>query len=131
MTKKRNDTHSTEFGLWLREQKALDSSLGFTATNIDYIWMNYKTGHWMIIEEKRYGSGLSHPQKRIFNTLHNAAKAAAHVYKGKSFSKYKGFHVIVFEKTSAQDGRIFLDKKEIDKQKLIDFLSFDENFLSE
>jgi len=56
MTRKRNDSHSTEFGLWLREQNEIDSSLGYLATNIDFMWTNYKTGQWMILEEKRYES---------------------------------------------------------------------------
>jgi hypothetical protein len=43
MTRKRYDNHSTEFGLWLREQEELKSSLGFVATNLDFIWSNYKT----------------------------------------------------------------------------------------
>ena len=43
MTQKRRDDHSTEFGLWLREQDDLDSKKGYIATNIDYVWINYKS----------------------------------------------------------------------------------------
>jgi len=53
MTKRRNDSHSTEYGLWLRDEPSIDSSLGYVATNIDYIWRNYKTGDWMIQEGKK------------------------------------------------------------------------------
>lgn len=54
MIKRWFDKNSTEFGLWLREEKEIDSSLGFIATNLDYVWCNYKNGLWMIIEEKRF-----------------------------------------------------------------------------
>jgi len=53
MTKPRFDDKSTEFGLWLRNQKEIDSGLGYITSNLDYIWRNYNTGDWMLIEEKR------------------------------------------------------------------------------
>ena len=60
MTRQRNDSHSTEFGIWLRVQPQIDSSLGFLASNIDYCWTNYKTGEWMFIEEKRYNTAIKY-----------------------------------------------------------------------
>lgn len=114
MTRKRNDTHSTEFGLWLREQKEISSEVGFIATNLDYIWSNYKTKEWMLIEEKRYKAKRTFVQCNLFSVLHNSIKD----------SKYKGFHVIQFEKTSPQNGKIYLDGKLISKQNLIKFLQF-------
>jgi hypothetical protein len=117
MTKKRNDNHSTEFGLWLREQEKIDSSLGFVTTNIDYIWENYKTGDWMLLEEKRFMGDCPFSQKSQFKRL--ADKLAFLADK-----KYKGFHLIQFEKTNPEDGKIFLDRKQITKEKLILFLQF-------
>lgn len=118
MTQARRDTHSTEFGLWLREQKEIDSALGFVASNIDYMWSNYKTGDWMLVEEKRHGQEPKYYQQQLFNKLDNAGKSDRH---------YKGFHLVVFENTSPSDGRIWLDKKEISKEQLIKFLRF-ENY---
>lgn len=115
MTKKRYDDHSTEFGLWLRNQKELDSKLGFIVTNLDYIYRNYKTGHFMLIEEKRYGKEPLLYQKQTFEIIHKLCQ---------NHPKYRGFHLIVFENTSPEDGKIYLDNKEISKQELIDFLSF-------
>lgn len=114
MTKKRNDKHSTEFGLWLRDQKEIDSSLGYTTTNIDYLWRNYNTGEWMLIEEKRYSTRPDWSQGVSFETIHSAIKS----------EKYKGFHLIVFEKTNPDDGVIWLDGVNISKEKLLDFLQF-------
>ncbi|MBU0777801.1 hypothetical protein KKH23_07190 [Patescibacteria group bacterium] len=115
MTRKRYDAHSTEFGLWLREQTEIDSSLGFIATNIDYIWMNYKNGKFMFIEEKRYGSKPAFWQEKLFRMMHEA-------FKGKE--NYYGFNLIVFENTNPEDGKMYLNNKEISKNDLIRFLTF-------
>lgn len=117
MTRQRNDAHSTEFGLWLREQKEIDSHLGYVATNLDYVWANYKDKNWMLIEEKRYNSEPTYAQIQLFKKIHSACK---------SDQTYKGLHLLVFEKTSPDDGRIFLDRKEITKDQLIRFLRFEE-----
>jgi len=113
MTKQRFDKHSTEFGLWVRIPEELDSKKGFVATNIDFFWKNWITGKFMIIEEKRYMSEPAKFQHYIFQQLHNAFK---------NDSNYLGFHLLQFEKTSPEDGRIYWDKKEITKEKLIELL---------
>ena len=114
MTRKRDDKYSTQFGLWLREQKAIDSKLGFRATDLDYLWDNYLTGEWMLIEEKRRMHEITYPQREQFKKLHKAI----------SDEKYKGFHLLQFEKESPEDGMIFLNKVEITKEELIKFLRF-------
>lgn len=115
MTQKRRDNHSTEFGLWLRDQKEIDSKLGYIATNIDYVWRNYKTDQWMFIEEKRHGEQPKFYQQKIFDILS---------WCGRHHPKYCGFHVLVFENTSPDDGNIFLNGKEISREELLQFLQF-------
>lgn len=114
-TRKRFDQHSTEFGLWLRNQQEIDSSLGFIATNLDYIWHNYKTGDWMLLEEKRHGGNIKLWQNQLFNKLDRLCKVDSH---------YKGFHKIVFENTSPEDGEIRLDGDVITKSELLEFLQY-------
>jgi hypothetical protein len=113
MTQKRRDTHSTEFGLWLREQKEIDSSHGYITTNVDYVWQNHKTGQWMFIEEKRYGQQPKFYQKKIFEILS---------WCGKFHPKFFGFHVLVFENTNPNDGGMFLDGNKINSEQLLRFL---------
>lgn len=115
MTRQRDDSHSTEFGLWLRNQSEIDSGLGFVTTNLDYIWANYKTGDWMLIEEKRHGSLLHLYQKQLFNKLD---KLCQHD------KLYHGFHTLVFQNTSPDDGAIWLDNKVVTKEQLLEFLQF-------
>jgi hypothetical protein len=115
MTRKRNDSHSTEFGLWLRDQPDIDSKFGYTATNLDYIWSNYnKPGLWMLIEEKRHNTRMTYAQEQQFKVLDNAVCDVC----------YRGFHLIVFEHTSPDDGCIYLDRKQISTEDLITFLQF-------
>jgi hypothetical protein len=118
MTRKRNDNHGTEFGLWLRNQKPIDSKKGFVTSDLDYIWNNYKSDLWMLIEEKRYNSKMTYSQKQLFSILDGIAK---------NDNKYKGFHLIVFEKTNPVDGKIKLDGKNINTLDLINFLKFKQS----
>ena len=115
MTRKRNDSHSTEFGLWLREQAEIESRLGFVATNIDFVWSNYKTGQWMLLEEKRFNKRPTYCQRKLFEQLDCAVG---------DDPTYCGFHMIIFEKTSPTDGKIWIDGNEVDRHRLIQFLLF-------
>lgn len=121
MTRPRYDNHSTEFGLWLRTVPELDSGSGFIATNLDYVWTNYNTGHWMLIEEKRFMGAMKLWQKSVFKALHQAAK---------SDPKYCGFAFIQFENTSPDDGKTYWNGREISSQELVSRLSnFDKAYL--
>jgi len=115
MTKQRFDDKSTEFGIWLRQQKEIDSNLGFVATNLDYVWTNYKTGKWMLIEEKRYSSQVKFYQENIFKVLDKACR---------NDINYCGFHKIIFQNTNPDDGLIWLDGIDITKEQLVDFLCY-------
>jgi len=116
MTQRRRDDHSTEFGLWLRDQPEIDSKLGYIATNIDYVWENYKTADWMIIEEKRYGRQPKFYQQSIFNILN---------WCGEHHPYFHGVHILVFENTNPEDGKIFWDGKQITKVELLKVLEFE------
>lgn len=123
MTRPRFDDQSTEFGLWLRRRSELDSSLGYIASNLDFIWMNYRTGLWMMIEEKRYQdtpekrrNALSKhcrkakAQRTVFEKIHSAAQHDP---------TYLGFHFVQFEKSCPEEGRIWWNRDEITKDKLV------------
>lgn len=126
MTRPRHDSHSTEFGLWLRDQDALDSKRSkFVATNLDYIWENYGSGLWMLIEEKRYGAPLTWSQSRQFERLDDLCSMIDR--------KYKGFHVVRFACTSPEDGAIWIDHEQVERDYLVSFLRFElpaERYLS-
>jgi len=111
------DSHGTQFGRWLREQPEIDSDKGYIATNVDYMWRNYETGQWMLIEEKRYGAEIKHWQREMFTLLTWCAR---------HHPRFRGFHIVQFEKTSPEDGKIFLDGNEITVVQLLAFLRFED-----
>jgi hypothetical protein len=128
MTRQRNDLHSTEFGLWLRAQPEIDSrksiNEAYAANNIDFMWQDYRSAKWMLIEEKRYMSALTDSQKLMYPVIDLACS---------NDSNYKGFFVIKFEKTNPEDGQIFLFRIDgkchlhggnITRQELLNFLQF-------
>jgi hypothetical protein len=116
-TRQRRDKSGTEFGDWIRQQHEIDSSLGYLATNIDYMWHNYKTGKWLYIEEKRYNAKPKFWQAKMFKTMHDTAT---------NDPMYQGFHLLVFEQTSPDDGYIKLNGKVITREDLIEFLRFEK-----
>ncbi len=90
----------------------------FNTTNIDFIWSEYnETGLWMAIEEKRKNLSSHWAQDELFKLIDKAFMLS-------SF-QYQGFHKLTFEETSPIDGRIYIDKKEINEKELIKFLRFE------
>lgn len=119
MTTQRRNTGGTPFSNWLRRQKELDSKFGFVTTDIDYLWYNYKTKEYMIIEEKRYNSEMSKCQKELYMILHNNCLDDIN---------YKGFYKIVFEQTSPENGSIKINDLIVTQTQLIEFLQFRKSF---
>lgn len=118
MTRPRNDCHSTEFGLWLREQPSLDSKLEkYATTNLDYLWEHYATGRWMLLEEKRYGACLTWSQAKQFERIDGLCASTDR--------NYYGFHVIRFACTSPDDGEVWIDGELSDAIGLTAFLRFE------
>jgi len=118
MTRQRNDGNSTEFGLWLRERSDLDSRSAFLdIENIDYRVLQYRSGLSLFLEEKRH---LATPTFAQFDNFRRLDIALA-----KADEKYRGFHLLQFEQTSPEDGRSYLDGKEIDAAGIARFLRFE------
>lgn len=117
MTRPRVDDHSTEFGLWLRQQSEIDSGLGFLASNLDYIWRSYLHPGWALLEEKRHSARLKDWQRETFQIVDAAAR---------SDPNYRGFWIVRFENTCPDDGRTWLchdyDANEVTGAEMIAFL---------
>jgi hypothetical protein len=117
MTQERRDGGSTEFGLWLRRQPEIDSNLGYIASNIDYVWKNWKADTFMLIEEKRYGWAPKHYQWKIYEHIDSLLAGS----KG-----YYGFHLLIFENTNPDDGKVWLDGDYITSGDLVEFLQYNK-----
>jgi len=116
MTQQCRDGTGTEFSQWLRRKHEIDSSLGYVATNLDYIWSNHGTGLYMAIEEKRYMHDMKPYQASVFRKIDKVLKKDP---------QYHGFHLVQFEETSPSDGEIQVDKEFIDYENFLRFLRFE------
>jgi len=118
MTKKcKFKEEATPFSLWLREQEEIDSDLGYSTTDIDYMWHDYDNEDWLFLEEKRNNNDPDWSQRDNMETLHNSIES----------DNYHGFHLVAFENSTPDDGQMYLDYVEIDREDLIEFLRFEKN----
>jgi len=122
MTRQRNDNHSTEFGIWIRNQPCVDSYKGYRNYNLDIIWwrkngFERKPEKWMLIEEKRHMAECKGDQKLTFEWLHEKLTQV-------NDGNYCGIHLLQFENTNPDDGKMYWDGKEITKQQLLNYLQF-------
>lgn len=115
MTRPCRNGGGTDFSNWLRKQPEIDSKVGYNTTDIDFVWEDYKADYFMLLETKEYMAEVTFSQRKLFNRLHNALQ---------NINGYKGYHLLQFEKTSPENGKIYLDRKEITKAELIKFLQF-------
>jgi hypothetical protein len=105
------------FSGWVRENLP-DSSTGYMASDLDFIFWNYKTKKVMFIEIKTRGCNIKTWQKNMWYNLNKW------IIKGIDKDwQYLGFYLIQFEKTNFNDGKCFLNGKEINEQELMNFLS--------
>ena len=104
MTRKRNDENSTPFGLWIREVKELDSSLGFTGNDLDFVWYNYKNGLWMFLETKTFMASLTPSQSQIYPIINRLCDRDI---------KYRGFYAVKFENTTSVVWTIYASPPQI------------------
>ncbi len=111
-------TRSLVFSGWIRKELP-DSSTGFAVSDLDFVLWNWKHKKIMFLEIKTRQSKPGKGQRMMWSLIHKW------IIKGISSDwTYYGFHLIVFEKTNFEDGKCFLDNKEISEQDLIKFLSF-------
>jgi len=116
---------TSKFMHWLRVQQSLAVSNGFTASDLDCVWQDYRRKMVMIIECKcrmaRPGTG----QRKTLQELDRALRAGIPTIGW----TYHGTHLIQFERESPTDGRIYIDGKETDQAGLLKFLSFESEAL--
>ena len=106
------------FSLWVKK-KLPDSSTGYLATDIDFMLYNYKTKKVMFLEIKTRLLEVENWQKGVYRDLNRWIRKGID-----NDWIYLGFHKITFENTFFDDGKSFLDNKEISEEELIKFLSF-------
>lgn len=119
MTRKElTNTRDLTFSNWVRANLP-DSDTGFMVSDLDFILQNYKTKKVMLLEIKTRKSDLKTWQKKLFKNIHNW------VLKGIDKDwEYLGFHVIQFENTNFNDGKVYFDYAQVSEKSIKKALSF-------
>lgn len=119
MTQQRivKDGKDSDFSAWLRLQPEIDSKKeGYITTDIDYLWRNYKTGEWMILEEKTHGATVPRWQGEFLQLIDKLG----------AYDKfYQGVYLVRFENTSPDNGRVIVNKNLLSRDEFIKFLRFE------
>lgn len=102
------------FSRWVR-QNLPDSSTGFSATDLDFIFWNWSPGRerMMIVEVKTRGASLSTGQKLHMRRMDEWMRAGV---AQDSDWHYIGMFVITFEGTDFTDGRVWIQNIQSDTQ---------------
>ena len=121
MTRKENTNnrdHDLYFSRWVRSNLR-DSYDNFRVYDIDFIMWDKKTKEVRLLELKSNGADVRPDQKMMLQMF-------AETFKNGMADgwKFKGVHLIQFEKNTFDDGKVFLNKVEISEDKLIKFLNF-------
>jgi len=130
MTRKRNDNHSTEFGLWIRDFGPDSRRDKLDVENLDYVIFNYGTGDLALIEEKRFGKIPTRAQWDTLGVVDQLLKHGADsgklikTLRGWRKIKYHGLFLLRFENTTPDDGWMELNGKRISRNELMRFLNF-------
>ena len=123
MTRKENTgnrAHDLYFSRWVRSNLR-DSYDNFRVYDIDFVLWDKKTREVRLLELKSFGKDVAPDQKlmlKMFADTFSRGIADGWVY--------KGVHLLQFEKSSFEDGKVYLNKEEITEQELIKFLNFEK-----
>jgi hypothetical protein len=110
------------FNQWIR-QNLPDSETGFEASDVDMILFNYKTKRMAILEIKTHGADMKFWQKDFLNNLSRWIKTG--MLAEQDGWKFYGYFFIQFEHTYFDDGKAFLNGKEVTEEELIQKLSLE------
>lgn len=108
---------------WIRINLPDSHGGAFLVSDLDFILCSKIYKRLMLLECKTRNSEMRYSQKYILGIIDKCIRFA--LPKIMSDWEYKGFHVIKFENTFFDDGKVYLDGYEIDEGGIKYFLSMD------
>jgi hypothetical protein len=131
---RRHANDNRDFSDWLRDCKELESNkVGLSIMDIDYVPLHRvvydddktkSTKYFMFIEVKiKMGQPSKSEHGEIVN-ISNHMRGCPVVTDKHGKSVWCGYHLIQFENTTPDNGKIFLDGNEISREEFINFWAF-------
>ena len=112
----------TPFSNWLR-----GTQIQVSCHDIDFVWHNYRENWFITIEEKQFMARQSRSQVEtqaiIFQMLRASSGRSCKTLHGWKEIEYRGHYVVVFEKSSPTNGKIYIDSIEVTEDDLISLLN--------
>lgn len=114
MTRRRYDDGDTPYGAWLRtrHQERIGSHR-FSAQNADYFWHEYRESWFIVMEEKRYGAKQTLAQQDthgiVVQLLEMASGSVVRTMRGPRAVEFRGYYLIVFDRTNPEDGGLSIN----------------------
>jgi hypothetical protein len=91
---------------------------GYRVYDVDFAIWNKDTGKYFFLEEKTNDARMKHDQALFYFKLDSIL--------GEHDPNFLGFHFLRFEKTTPDDGLVFLDEKVIDVENLLLFIEMQQ-----
>jgi hypothetical protein len=98
------------FNDWVRKNLP-DSSTGFWVTDVDFVFISFKSRKFMLVETKKNSRYPTNAQSEIISFMDTVLRRGT-----PPEWEYLGYHVLVFEKTGWENGKVWLDGKEITEE---------------
>lgn len=112
-------THKRDltFSGWIRKNLP-DSKLGFLVSDIDFFIYNKTKKKALILEVKTRGGDIKDWQAKMYKNINFWIK------KGIDDDwQWLGVHLLQFQNTNFNDGKVYLDRVEKTEKEIIEFLS--------
>jgi hypothetical protein len=109
------------FSHWIR-QNLPDSSTSFYVTDIDFLLMNFRLKKAMMVEAKSFNAPMKKWQQSCYSKLNQWISEG--IKSDPDNWTWFGTHLITFEQTNFEDGKVWFDGELTDEKSLKDWFWF-------
>lgn len=113
-------TRNLDFSGWIR--RTLTGAKGFTVFDVDFIFRDYERKLLQMVEVKTHEADLSTMQRIALSELALILENGIAAGSPQLGWRWCGFHVLRFEGTCPQNGRILWDNKLVSEKQLVELL---------
>lgn len=109
------------FNEWIKKYLP-DSYGGYLVTDVDFVLYDESINRFMILEVKTKNGVMKYWQKRVYKQLAKWIEIGIRHDEYAGPWQFLGFHQLIFQHTTPEDGRMFFDNKEVERDELLRIL---------